>query len=191
MGEFYAFLANMKLAVFIERDGVLNKVRIERQQQVSPRTLEELRVNKKAGPLLKVLKAAGFLVFATSNQPGISRGIQSRRELDRMHDLLRRELPLDEILICPHDEADRCPCRKPKPGLLIEAAFKWHLDLERSFVISDKWQDAEAAWAVGCTSLLIQSPWIGSVHRDFVVAGLASAVDKILQLHSDHRAVAV
>jgi histidinol phosphatase-like enzyme len=74
---------------------------------------------------------------------------------------------------------------------LIEAAFKWHLDLERSFVISDKWPDAEAAWAVGCTSLLIQSPWIGSVHRDFVVAGLASAVHKIMQLHSDNRAVAV
>lgn len=181
----------MKVAVFIERDGVLNKVRIERQQQVGPRTLAELRLNKKAGPLLKTLKAAGFLVIATSNQPGISRGIQSRRELDRMHDVLRRDLPLDAILICPHDEPDRCPCRKPKPGLLIEAAFKWHLDLERSFVISDKWQDAEAAWAVGCTSLLIQSPWIGSVHRDFVVAGLASAVDKILQLQSDSRALAV
>jgi D-glycero-D-manno-heptose 1,7-bisphosphate phosphatase len=181
----------MKLAVFIERDGVLNKVRIERQQQLSPRTLEELRVNKEAGPLLNVLKAAGFVVIATSNQPGISRGILSRRELDRMHDLLRRDLPLDDILICHHDEADRCPCRKPKPGLLIEAAFKWHLDLERSFVISDKWPDAEAAWAVGCTSLLIQSPWIGSVHRDFVVAGLASAVHKIMQLHSDNRAVAV
>ena len=181
----------MKLGVFIERDGVLNRVRVEHQHQVSPLTLDQFRVERSAGPLLKSLKAAGFVVIATTNQPALSRGYLSRRELDRMHDLLRRALPLDDLLVCPHDESDRCPCRKPEPGLLIEAAFKWQIDLDRSFVISDKWQDAEAARAASCLSLLIQSPWIGSGHHDFVLPDFAAAVEKILQLKASARSIAV
>lgn len=180
----------MKLCVFLERDGVLNQARVDRQHQVSPSTTNDFKIHPTVGPLLKKLKAAGLMLITTTNQPGISRGYQCRRELDRMHDMLRRSLPIDDILICPHDESDRCSCRKPKPGLFIEAGFKWHLDLERSFVVSDKWQDAEAAWSVGCTSLLLQSPWVGSHHHDFVLADLSAAVEKILQLHSANRAVA-
>src|SRR5437867_8033888 len=121
----------MKLAVFVERDGVLNQVRVERQHQVSPLTLGEFRLNKDAAPLLQRLKAAGFVLIATTNQPGLSRGYQSRRELDRMHEMLRRAFPLDDIFVCPHDETDHCPCHKPKPGLLVEAAFRWQIDLDR------------------------------------------------------------
>ena len=179
----------MKLGVFIERDGVLNQVRIERQHQVSPLTLDEFHINQEAVALLNKLKAAGLVLVATTNQPGLSRGYQNRREMDRMHDQMRRALPLDDIMVCPHDETDRCPCRKPKPGLLVEAAFKWKLDLDRSFVISDKWQDAEAARTAGCTSLLVQSPWVGKVHRDFVLPDLAAIVEKILHLHTAGRAM--
>jgi D-glycero-D-manno-heptose 1,7-bisphosphate phosphatase len=180
----------VKQAVFIERDGVLNAARVEKHQQVTPLTLEDFRLQEDAEPLLKQLKAAGLLLIATTNQPGLSRGYQSRRELDRMHERLRKVFPLDDILVCPHDETDRCPCRKPKPGLLAEAAFKWHLNLDRSFVISDKWQDAEAARLVGCTSLLLQSPWVGKVHRDFLLPDLAAIVEKILQLRRSKPAVA-
>ena len=162
----------------------MNRVQVERQHQVSPLTLEEFHVNDAMAPLLGKLKAAGLMLIATTNQPGLSRGYQSRRELDRMHDMLRRKLPLDDIFTCPHDETDRCPCRKPKIGLLMEAAFKWHLDMDRSFVISDKWQDAEAARLVGCTSLLLQSPWVGNVHHDFVLPDLNAIVDKILRLRT-------
>jgi histidinol phosphatase-like enzyme len=102
--------------------------------------------------------------------------------------VLRAKLPLDDILVCPHDETDRCPCRKPKPGLLLEAAFQWHLDLTISFVVSSKWQDAEAARAAGCTSLLLQSPWIGDGHHDFVLPDLGAIADKILQLRATSQA---
>ncbi|MFO1488666.1 MAG: HAD-IIIA family hydrolase [Verrucomicrobiota bacterium] len=172
----------MKLGVFIERDGVLNQARVEHNHQVSPLMLEEFKINMAAAPLLKKLKAAGLTIIVTTNQPGISRGYLMRRELDRMHDLLRRCLPIDDLLICAHDDNDHCPCRKPKPGLFSEAAFKWRLNLDRSFVISDKWQDAEAARAVGCTSLLIKSPWTGDAHHDFVLPDLAAVVNKILSL---------
>jgi D-glycero-D-manno-heptose 1,7-bisphosphate phosphatase len=180
----------MKLGVFLERDGVLNLVRIERQHQVCPVTLEEMKVNVAAVPLLAKLKAAGLLLIATTNQPGLSRGYQNRREMDRMHNLLQKTFSLDDIFVCPHDETDRCPCRKPKPGLLVEAAFKWHLDLDRSFVISDKWQDAEAARTAGCTSLLIDSPFLGKTHKDFVLPNMEAVVEKILHLKSKGRVMA-
>jgi len=172
----------MKQAVFIERDGILNQVRIAGRSQVPPMSLAELRPNFEAAPGLQTLKDAGFLVIATTNQPGLSRGDQSRRELDMMHDLLRARFPLDDILVCPHDEIDQCPCRKPQPGLLIEAAYTWHLSLDQCFVVSDKWQDAGAARLVGCTSLVIDSPWAGNGHRDFRVCDFEQAVEKILQV---------
>ena len=178
----------MKLGVFIERDGVLNLARVERHHQVSPLTMDDFRVNQDAAPLLKKLKAAGLVIIATTNQPGLSRGYQSRRELDRMHMALRAALPLDDILVCPHDETDRCPCRKPQPGLLVEAGFKYHIHLDRSFVVSDKWQDAEAARSAGCTSLLLESPWVGKVHRDFLLPSLEAIVEKILFVKNATRA---
>jgi D-glycero-D-manno-heptose 1,7-bisphosphate phosphatase len=134
--------------------------------------------------MLQRLKASGLVIIVTTNQPGLSRGYQSRRELDRMHDLLRRTFPIDDILMCPHDETDQCPCRKPKPGLLVEASFKWHLSLDQSFIISDKWQDAEAGRLAGSTSVLVQSPWVGKVHRDFLVPDLKTAVEKVLMVKS-------
>jgi D-glycero-D-manno-heptose 1,7-bisphosphate phosphatase len=181
----------MKTGIFIERDGILNLVKVEHQHQVLPLTLEEFRINTEAVSILQKLKAAGFLLIATTNQPGLSLGGVSRRELDRMHDLLRRSLVLDDILVCPQAQEDMCNCRKPSPGLLTEAAFKWHLDLEQSFVISDKWQDAAAARTVGATSLLLKSPWIGSSHHDFVLPDLATIAEKILRLHATtHRTLA-
>ena len=174
----------MKKAVFIERDGVLNLVRVERQQPLSPLTLDDFQMNPDAIPLLQKLKVAGLFLIATTHQPGLSRGYQSRRELDRMHDLLRATFALDDILVCPHDATDACSCRHPRPGLLVEAGFKWRLDLDRCFVISDKWQDAEAARAAGCTSLLLQSPWNGTARQGLVLPDLATAVDKLLRLQS-------
>ena len=172
----------MKTAVFIERDAILNEVKVGPKQQICPCTVEEFKVIRQNIEPLKQLKEAGLLLIATTNQTGVSRGTLTRRELDRMHDVLRRHFPLDDIMLCAHDESDRCPCRKPKPGLLIESAFKWKIDLDHSYVISDKWQDAEAARTAGCTSLLIQSPWIGPVHHDFILPDLASVAAKILQL---------
>jgi len=172
----------MRVAAFIERDGLLNKARIEHDFPVTPNRLKEFQVLVEAAPLVRALQSAGFVVIATTNQPGLSTGDTSRSELDVMHEILFRKLNLDDIMVCPHDEADCCPCRKPKPGLLIEAGFKWHVDLDRSVAISDKWQDAEAARIAGCTSILIDSPWNGPGHHDFKVTSFEAAVEKALSL---------
>jgi len=181
----------MRLGVFLERDGILNHVRVERNQPVSPTSLNGFEVKQEAIAPLAKLKAAGFLLIATTNQPGISRGQVFRAELDQMHALLRQTFALDDILVCPHDEADRCPCRKPMPGLLVEAGFKWHLTLERSFVLSDRWQDVQAARAAGCSSVAITSPFLGTARPDFSVADLDTAVEKILQPRSGKRLATV
>jgi len=174
----------MNSGVFIERYGILNFVCVGQQRPVSPLTLAEFRPNKQAVPLMKELKAAGLTLIVTTNQPGLSRGYQSRQELDRIHRVLRAVFPVDDILVCPHDEMDDCPCRKPKPGLLVEALFKWRLNPSRSFVISDKWQDAEAARSAGCQAILVKSPWLGNGHYDYVLPDLAAVVAKILHLNA-------
>ena len=173
----------MRCAVFIERDGILNK---ELQNGLTfrpPARLEEFTILDSAKSPLASLRAAGLLLIATTNQPAVSAGTLPRRELDLMHRMLLKRLPIDDILICPHDPSDHCPCRKPKPGLLQEASFKWHIDLDHSFVVSKMWQDAEAAQVAGCTSVMIRSPWVGTCHHDYVVSNLQEAVEKVLALH--------
>jgi D-glycero-D-manno-heptose 1,7-bisphosphate phosphatase len=167
----------------LERDGILNSCEVKGGRQTSPVRLEQFRVNDAIKPHLLALRNAGFVLVVTSNQPAVSRGLLPRRELDLMHDILMRRLPVDDILICAHDDPSH-PCCKPQPGLFMEGAFKWSLDLDRSFVISDKWQDAKAAQIAGCTSVMIRSPWIGDDHHDFVVPDVESAVRKILSLHA-------
>jgi D-glycero-D-manno-heptose 1,7-bisphosphate phosphatase len=179
----------MKPAVFIERDGILNEVAVVGRQQISPASSQQFHLKKEVVPLLQEIKAAGLLLIVTTNQPGISRGSLSRRELDRMHQSLRSTFAVDDLLVCPHEDADLCPCRKPRAGLFTEAAHKWGIDLIRSFVISDKWQDAEAARRAGATSLLVDSPWLGDGHHDFVLPDLPTLVEKVLQLASPHSLV--
>ena len=177
----------MKAAVFLERDGVLNDVRVAGRTQMPPLRLEEFHIREDVREPLEELKAAGYLILVTTNQPNVARGLLPRRELDLMHDMLRRALPIDDVLLCPHDDGDHCDCRKPRAGLFTEAAFRWHIDLDRSFVVSDKWQDASAAFVAGCTSVLIKSPWNGSGHHDFVVGDLAQACERVLRFnHPSH-----
>ncbi len=179
----------MKTAVFFERDGVLNQCETVRGHQVVPRQLEEFRVVPEAAHLLAELKTLGFLLIATTNQPGISRGDLRRNEVDLMHTMLRRKLPLDDIFLCGSDDPTH-PSLKPNPGMLLEAAFKWSLDLDHCFVVSDKWQDAKAAQIAGCTSIMIRSPWTGTDHHDFVVESLSEAIRRIIRLHQEVRPAA-
>jgi D-glycero-D-manno-heptose 1,7-bisphosphate phosphatase len=172
----------MRAALFVERDGILTIPRIEGRSVVTPHTLEEVVLNQAAVEPLREFKRAGFLLIATTNQPGISRGYIFRREVDRIHDYLTSAFELDDLLMCPHDEMDRCPCRKPKPGLLREAAFKWKLNLDHCFVVSEKWQDAKMAHNAGCTSLMVRSPLNGSGHHDFVLPDIESVAAKALTL---------
>jgi histidinol-phosphate phosphatase family protein len=169
----------MRAAVFFERDGVLAR---STNGNGTPARLEEFQVCEEAADSLRQLRQAGFLLFATTNQPGVTAAAPSRRELDIMHAVLSKKLAIDDILVCPHPADDHCLCRKPQPGLLREAARRHGVDLDHSFVVSDKWVDAEMAEAAGATSVLIRSKLNGNGHHDYVVPDLPSAVSKILEI---------
>lgn len=173
----------MKAAVFIERDGLLNLCDVVKGHPVQPLRLEQFKVNPEAKGLVADLRKVGLLVIATTVQSAPSKGLMSRNELDAMHMILRRQVPIDDLFACISDDPHH-PCYKPQPGLFLEAAFKWGIDLDHSFVLSDKWQDAKAAQIAGCTSILVRSPWIGTDHHDFVTDSFAAAVSKVLQLHA-------
>ncbi len=173
------------MAVFFERDGVLIHPVGKEGSTRTPRCLEEFRVREEIGAALADLRAAGFLLFATTNQPGVTSGEPTRREMDMMHAVLVRKLPLDAVLVCPHPSDDACTCRKPLPGLLRESAHEFKLDLEHSFVVSDRWEDAELADAVGATSVLIRSKTNGNGHHDYVVPDFQSAITKVMEVARD------
>ncbi|MBX3747554.1 MAG: HAD-IIIA family hydrolase [Verrucomicrobiae bacterium] len=169
----------MRAAVFFERDGILVQ---PGSGNGTPVTLDEFHVLDQAREPLTRLRDAGFYLFATTNQPGVTSGTPSRDDLDRMHALLTQRLDLIDVLVCPHAHDDACPCHKPRPGLLREAARRHGIDLDHSFVVSDRWVDAEMAEAAGATSVLLHSNRNGHGHHDFIVADLAAAVDKILEI---------
>src|SRR5262245_16168636 len=121
----------MKLqrGVFLDRDGVLNRT-YERGDGIThpPDHLGEFEWLPGVPDAAQCLANAGFALVVVTNQPDVARGVQSRERVEEMHDYLRRELPLLDVLVCYHDNGDGCSCRKPKPGMLLEAARRWPLD---------------------------------------------------------------
>ena len=142
-------------AVFLDRDGVLNRAIVAGGRPGAPRTVEEFVILPGAVACLQELKRMGFTLIVVTNQPDVARGRQSVAAVQEMHRRLQAELPVDDVLVCLHDEADNCQCRKPRPGLLIEAQRKYNLDLSRSFLIGDRWKDVDAGNAAGLKTVLI------------------------------------
>ena len=131
----------MRQAVFLDRDGVINKVILRDGKPFSPRKLDEFEFIENIKDALNKFKEKGFLNIVFTNQPDISRGLIKKDTLEKIHLLLKDTLPVDDIFVCPHDDTDNCHCRKPKSGLLLDAAGKWNIDLKRSFVIGDQYKD--------------------------------------------------
>ena len=139
----------MRKAVFLDRDGVLNAAVVRAGKPYPPDTLDALEILPGVAEALERLRAAGFLNIVVTNQPDVATGKQRRGVVETMHDHLMRTLPLDAIKVCYHVEADRCECRKPKPGMLQEAARELGIELPRSFLVGDRWRDIAAGQAVG------------------------------------------
>lgn len=170
----------LRSAVFLDRDGVLNHV-VERDgQPASPRTLDELRLVPDLAAVNR-LQQAGYLTFITTNQPDVARGYVSWGLIDRVLERIRSRVHIDDTRVCAHEDADDCSCRKPKPGMLLDLARHWHVDLARSWMIGDMWRDVEAARAAGCRSVLIRAPYNGGAAADFEADTLAEAVARILE----------
>jgi D-sedoheptulose 7-phosphate isomerase len=167
-------------AVFLDRDGVLNHVVPRDGLAGSPRELAELTLVAGAGEAVGRLRAAGFLTLVVTNQPDLARGLLLPDVHDAIMERVRGAVGPDDMAACPHDDADRCACRKPRPGMLTGLAARWGVSLEESYVVGDGWKDMEAARAAGCRTILVRNDWNHDVVADAVATDLAGAVDLIL-----------
>jgi D-glycero-D-manno-heptose 1,7-bisphosphate phosphatase len=171
-------------AVFLDRDGVLNRAIVRDGKPYPPASLEELEIVEDAAGSLQRLKDLGFLLLVVTNQPDVARGTQALSTIQAMHEAMRQTLPLDEFLICPHDDPDGCRCRKPLPGLLLEAQARYGIDLGNSFLVGDRWRDIDAGHAAGCRTVLLDLNYRErgpSLPPDAKVGSLREAVDWIVR----------
>lgn len=142
-------------AIFLDRDGVLNHAIIKNGKPYPPASIAELTLPKDVLPALNLLKSAGYLLICVTNQPDIARGTTTKETIEAIHTKLMSLLPLDAIRACYHDDNDHCFCRKPLPGLLLQAAQDYAIDLKNSIMIGDRWKDIEAGQQAGCKTIWI------------------------------------
>ncbi|MGA9390748.1 MAG: HAD-IIIA family hydrolase [Candidatus Sulfotelmatobacter sp.] len=142
-------------AVFLDRDGVINRAFVRDGKPFPPPSPQELEVLPGVPEALRELKSYGYELLVVTNQPDVGRGKQSREALEAMHKALAAALPVDDILVCCHTDEDKCDCRKPLPGMLLEAGRKHNVDMASSFMIGDRWRDIEAGYNAGCKTILI------------------------------------
>jgi transaldolase len=170
-------------AVFLDRDGVLNEPVIRDGRPFPPQNAEDLVVCSGARDALEALRAAGFALICVTNQPDVARGTTSHAAIDAIHARLRAELPLDDIIVCPHDDADGCACRKPKPGLVHEGARRHGIDPTSSYLVGDRWRDIEAGVAANCRTIFVDRGYAErapSVRPDARVANIVEAATWII-----------
>ncbi len=169
-------------AVFLDRDGVINRALIRNGRPYPPASVAELEVLPGVLSALSRLRAAGYRLVVVTNQPDVARGKTTRGAVEALHAVLQAQLPLDEFRVCYHDDWHRCECRKPAPGLLLAAARESGLDLSASFIIGDRWRDIEAGRRAGCHTIFIDYGYSEKqpTAPDARVKSLAEGVEVVL-----------
>lgn len=171
----------MTPAVFLDRDGVINRAVIRGGKPYPPDSVETVEVAPDVAPALRRLKAAGYRLVVVTNQPDVAKGVQRREVVEAIHARLVRDLPIDEFRVCYHDDADACDCRKPKPGLLLRPPAH---DLARSVMVGDRWRDIEAGRRAGVGAVVLVENHSGepcAADPDVRVASLGDAAEWILR----------
>ena len=180
-------VGRLSRAVFLDRDGVLNRAVIRDGKPYPPASAAELDIAAGAEHALRELKAQGFKLLVVTNQPDLAKGLATREGVDAINRKLAAALPVDEFFVCPHVDGDNCDCRKPKAGLLLEGARRHQIDLSASFMIGDRWRDVEAGQNAGCRTVLIDQGYQEKHPArppDAIVHSLREAADWILHAHS-------
>jgi len=142
-------------AVFLDRDGVINRSILRDGRPYPPLTLAEVDILPGAKSAIQKLRNADFLVICVTNQPDVARGTQNRKTVEEINAFLFKAVGLDDIMACYHDDIDNCSCRKPLPGMLFKAAEKFSINLKESYMVGDRWRDINAGIAAGCRTFFI------------------------------------
>lgn len=144
-----------RVAVFLDRDGVVNEAVTREGRPFSPASVAEVVITDDARNAVSLLQRSGYTLVVVSNQPEVSRGTLRLTDLNAINEFIGAELGISEFRICPHDDRDACKCRKPKPGMLVTAAAELGIDLVRSALVGDRWRDVGAGRAAGCRTVFI------------------------------------
>lgn len=173
----------------MDRDGVINRAFVRDGKPYPPSTVSELEILPGVEQALERLHAGGFRLIVVTNQPDVARGTQTRERVESFHAILRSRLVLDEFRVCYHDDQERCQCRKPAPGLLLDAARDSGLDLPSSFIVGDRWRDVEAGRRAGCMTVFVDYGYSERQPDDFhvKVASLPEASEWILKTNKERR----
>lgn len=140
-------------AVFLDRDGVINRAIIRNGKPFAPVNIFEVELIDGVGLSLARLRNMGFVNVVVTNQPDLSTGKQTSSTLGAIHDWMMNTLDLDAIFVCPHLTSHHCECRKPKPGLLDQARERLGIDYGKSFLVGDRWSDVEAGQRAGLQAI--------------------------------------
>jgi D-glycero-D-manno-heptose 1,7-bisphosphate phosphatase len=159
-----------RAAVFLDRDGVLNAPVVVDGRPHPPASPADLAILPGVADACRRLHDAGYLLLVVSNQPDVARGTLLRSAVDTVNGSLAAQLPLDGVYVCPHDDAAGCACRKPRPGLLLEAAREWAVELGNSYMVGDRWRDVDAGRAAGCFTVFIDRDYPERRPQDFDIA---------------------
>lgn len=179
----------MNRAVFLDRDGVINRAVTRDGRPFPPASLEKFEFLPGVVEAVAMLRHAGFRIIVATNQPDVGKGAQRREVVEAIHVHMQSVLPIDAVKVCYHTDENECACRKPKPGMLLEAAAEWSLDLSRSFMVGDRWSDIEAGRAAQCRTALIKNDYIErpAENPDAVFASLLEASAWIVAQRADER----
>ena len=145
----------MKKAVFLDRDGVINRSKLVDGVAKPPNTIAEVEILRGVVDAIKILKAHNFIPVVVTNQPDVARGLTSHSQVDAMNTHIGAITNIEFFYTCFHDDADKCDCRKPAPGLINRAATELDLDIPNSFLVGDRWRDIAAGQVAGCHSFFI------------------------------------
>jgi D-glycero-D-manno-heptose 1,7-bisphosphate phosphatase len=154
-------------AFFFDRDGVLNKAIIKNGKPYPPTSLAELEVVEGSIETLQKLKEKEFKIFVITNQPDVSRGRSEKKKIEEMNKYLQDIMPIDHVYTCYHDDHHQCNCRKPKPGMIIDASRQHNIDLSLSFVVGDRWKDIEAGNSAGCKCFYLDFDYNEKKAKDY------------------------
>jgi D-glycero-D-manno-heptose 1,7-bisphosphate phosphatase len=147
-----------RTATFLDRDGVIIESRRHAGEPGPPASVDDVTIPDGVSDALESLRTAGYELIVVTNQPDVARGTTERETVEAINTYMRAVLPIDDVYTCLHDGSS-CACRKPRPGLLVEAARDHAIDLERSWMIGDRWVDIAAGRAAGVRTALLDRPY--------------------------------
>lgn len=170
-------------AIFLDRDGVLIEAEKQFGLPISAKKLADVVLEPDAVSLILALKGMGYLCVMVTNQPEVARGNCDKNDVIEINDFLLKTLCLDAAYACFHDSIDECGCRKPKPGMILDATKDLQITLSSSYLIGDRWRDIDAGTAAGCFTIFIDRGYEESLNTapKLTVSSLKEAVNWIIE----------